>query len=85
MARKVPMKLNYLRVNPKKTNKASQPCSEQLNFLLSCWRLNGVDAGQCLAAASALAACAAGVSAEQASNKVQPSVNFVLNKIYASR
>lgn len=35
----------------------SRPCVSQLNELLTCWRLNGVDSSQCANAVAALRKC----------------------------
>ncbi len=62
MAQKVPMKLRYLRLKSEKTShpsiqKTGKSCEEELNNLITCWRLNGVDSTPCLAAVQSLSIC----------------------------
>lgn len=64
MAKKVPMRLRYLRVKSGGAAGVEGPhaaqlkaCEEELNSLLSCWRANGVDSAPCMAAVQALAMC----------------------------
>lgn len=85
MAKKVPMRLKYLRVNPQKANLKSTPCSNELQALLACWRLNGVDSPSCLASVGALAACSSALSKSSTTNQLGPSVNFALNKMFNAR
>lgn len=60
MAKKVPMRLRYLRMksdsSPSGTRQAKS-CEEELNALVTCWRVNGVDSAPCLSAVQALAFC----------------------------
>lgn len=85
MAKKVPVRLKYLRVTPQRAGKQMQPCADELKSLLACWRLNGVDAAHCLASAHTLRACSSAASSSSAKSSLQPSVNFVLNKMFAAR
>jgi hypothetical protein len=87
MAKKVPFRLKYLRVNPHAQGQAIRggPCNDELQALLTCWRQNGVDAPSCLASVGALAACSSAISKSAASRQLQPSVNFVLNKMFRAR
>lgn len=57
MAKKVPMRLKYLRVNPKSVTKKAVPCVDELNALLACWRLSGVDAKGCAELVQVLSRC----------------------------
>lgn len=60
MAKKVPMKLRYLRVKnelPIAGNNTAKSCEDELNSLMTCWRVNGVDSVPCLSAVQALAVC----------------------------
>lgn len=58
MAKKVPMRLRYLRVKNEINNAgSSKTCEEELNSLMNCWRVNGVDSVPCLSAVQALAMC----------------------------
>jgi hypothetical protein len=60
MAKKVPMRLRYLRVkgeNNRAVNTAAKNCEDELNSLMNCWRMNGVDSVPCLSAVQALAMC----------------------------
>lgn len=87
----VPMKLRYLRVNPKNDTKpltslstssgsGSNPqyngvCADEMQAVLSCWRLNGVDAGGCADAVKILAACARKAVCYFSFFRRQPSLN----------
>lgn len=58
MAKKVPMKLKYLRVNPHAAaEKTVAPCAAEMISLMTCWRQNGVDATACAAAVKTLSMC----------------------------
>lgn len=63
MAKKVPMRLRYLRVKSGASGELGphaqqlKTCEDELNSLMSCWRANGVDSAPCLAAVQALAMC----------------------------
>lgn len=57
MAKKVPMRLKYLRVNPKTLTKSASPCASELTSLLTCWRLKGVDASSCSELVNSLSNC----------------------------
>lgn len=59
MAKKVPMRLRYLRVKSDSSSVTSnaKSCEEELNSLITCWRVNGVDSVPCLSAVQALATC----------------------------
>ena len=60
MAKKVPMKLRYLRVKnelPTAGNNPAKSCEDELNSLMTCWRVHGVDSVACLSAVQALAVC----------------------------
>jgi hypothetical protein len=60
MAKKVPMKLRYLRVKNELMTTGNNPaktCEDELNSLMTCWRANGVDSIPCLSAVQALAVC----------------------------
>ena len=64
MAKKVPMRLRYLRVKSTAATGSEgahaaqlKACEDELNTLMSCWRANGVDSAPCMAAVQALAMC----------------------------
>jgi hypothetical protein len=59
MAKKTPMRLRYLRVKSDKSSSLTdtKACNEELNNLITCWRVNGVDSVPCLSAMQALAFC----------------------------
>jgi len=60
MAKKVPMRLRYLRVKNELSptgNNSAKTCEDELNALMTCWRVNGVDSVPCLSAVQALAVC----------------------------
>lgn len=82
MAKKVPMRLRYLRVNPRDPAPRSASCAEELQALLACWRLSGVDAPACLISVSALAACTASSSKSASIHQLKPSVNYKLNQMF---
>jgi hypothetical protein len=54
------MSLRYLRVKNELSatgNNMAKTCEEELNSLMTCWRVNGVDSIPCLSAVQALAMC----------------------------
>ena len=60
MAKKVPMRLRYLRVKNELSSSGTntaKTCGDELNALMTCWRTNGVDSVPCLSAVQALAVC----------------------------
>lgn len=62
MAKAVPMKLRYLKVNPKILADSSKKniggsCSEHLTNVLDCWRLSGIDSLKCLGLVRQLTIC----------------------------
>lgn len=80
------MRLRYLRVNPRSAQ-AAKPCAEEVQSLLACWRLSGVDAPACAAMVGALAACnaTAAATARTETKQLRTSINFLLNKMFKSR
>lgn len=86
MGQSANMRLQYLRVNPR-SNRTATPCAAELQGLLACWRLNGVDAPNCAAMVSALASCSATAAsmARTETKQLRPSINFLLNKMFKSR
>ena len=54
------MRLRYLRVKNElgtSGNNTAKTCQDELNTLMTCWRVNGVDSVPCLSAVQALAVC----------------------------
>lgn len=54
------MRLRYLRVKNELSttgNNTAKTCEDELNSLMTCWRVNGVDSVPCLSAVQALAVC----------------------------
>lgn len=85
MAKKVPMRLKYMRVTPTR-GQSTKACSEEMEFLLTCWRQSGVDATACNGLAKALINCTSSV-AEITTNRtpLQPSINYILGKMFPLR
>lgn len=79
------MRLTYLRVSPQNISKTAAPCAVQLQNLLACWRLNGVDASACLASVEALAACSSAQAKTAASKQGTPNINFKLDRMFQAR
>lgn len=79
------MRLKYLRVNPQNLSKATAVCAEELQALLACWRLNGVDSPSCLSNVGALAACSSASAKTSSFHQLQPSINYKLNRMFNSR
>lgn len=54
------MRLRYLRVKNELStpgNNTAKSCEDELNSLMTCWRVNGVDSVPCLSAVQALTLC----------------------------
>lgn len=86
MAKKVPCKLNYLRVTLGK-NTTIKPCTAEMESLLTCWRHQGVDATACAGIAAALAMCTAKAAANPSSvvKGTRPLINNVLRQMFPLR
>lgn len=79
------MRLTYLRVSPQNIAKMAAPCADELQNLLACWRMNGVDAVACLSGVGALAACSATQARTSASKQGKASINFKLDRMFQAR
>ena len=53
------MRLRYLRVKGDRGKGIMKPCAEELQNLISCWRISGIENAACEGAAKALAQCTA--------------------------
>lgn len=88
MAKKVPLRLRYLRVKDTSApaTRSGKACAEQMDALLACWRRTTVDNESCAPQVAALVQCAAGAAANVKSRAPpRASVNFVLSRYFASR